>query len=331
MNDELREFMRAVGQTEIVGPVSEIQHETLPARNVTRSPILWPGGKGRNSSWIVDNFIPQTHIYLEPFAGGASIFFRLHPRPVEAINDLDQRIVSLYRVLQGPDFGRLAHRIRFTLYSRKEFQLALKIFEDPNASEYDLAWATFVGCNQGFSGVCSHPGHWGKAVGLSTHGRAHTVSGWQCRQSLLERFNDRLSRAQIECLPALKFIKRWDDPEALIYCDPPYMQETRVNEEIYTHEMNDADHVELLETLKECKAAVVISGYHTDVYNRRLESWKLFEKQTTAGRAARRRNSTAEYRLESQVEKVPRTECVWVNPKCEKMLASKETEQGELF
>ena len=63
----------------------------------------------------------------------------------------------------------------------------------------------------------------------------------------------------------------------LIYCDPPYMLETRHGKQ-YRCEMSDSDHEELLDMLLRHKGYVIISGYDTALYNDMLRSWNRFEK-----------------------------------------------------
>src|SRR5262249_50421453 len=57
----------------------------------------------------------------------------------------------------------------------------------------------------------------------------------------------------------------------LIYADPPYVGSTRANDNAYRHEMrSEAEHRELAEALHAARAAVVISGYASDLYDREL-------------------------------------------------------------
>jgi len=77
------------------------------------APFGWPGGKGRIASWVVQ-YIPQGKIYVEAFAGAASIFWhRTKPFPNKALNDSDEEMVHLHRFLQGKAkyYEELAHRL----------------------------------------------------------------------------------------------------------------------------------------------------------------------------------------------------------------------------
>jgi len=124
-------------------------------------------------------------VYVEPYCGAASCFFAKRPHPVEVLNDLDERIVGLFRVLQDPaTFRAFAHRVRWTLYSLAEFRKALATLADPPNDPVARAWAFFVAQNQGFSGIAETEGNWSR-VFVSSRGMARTTCNWRGRLSLL--------------------------------------------------------------------------------------------------------------------------------------------------
>ena len=81
---------------------------------------------------------------------------------------------------------------------------------------------------------------------------------------------------QITCRPALDAVRTWDSPDTLIYCDPPYVHETRHegSRDIYGVEMSEQDHRELAATLKACRAKVVLSGYPSPLYDELYANWR---------------------------------------------------------
>ena len=69
-------------------------------------------------------------------------------------------------------------------------------------------------------------------------------------------------------------------PEWLIYCDPPYLRESRSSRRrLYRHEMSAADHVALIAACRRLTltARVMISGYHCPLYDQGLSSWRVVE------------------------------------------------------
>ncbi len=86
-----------------------------------RSPIPWFGGKGPHVHRIVP-LLPKMHTYVEPFGGAANILLNRAPAPVEVYNDVDGRLVNLFRVLRDPEqAAELKRLVDLTLHSRQEF------------------------------------------------------------------------------------------------------------------------------------------------------------------------------------------------------------------
>jgi DNA adenine methylase len=83
----------------------------------------------------------------------------------------------------------------------------------------------------------------------------------------------------------------------LIYCDPPYLQETRRSKQaIYKHEFNTCQqHTRLLMLLLKMDCMVMISGYRSSLYDAVLQAWRRADKKVTL------RNG------------IKATECVWMN------------------
>jgi len=64
-----------------------------------KSPIAYFGGKSRLAPAII-KLIPKHTCYVEPFAGAAWVLFKKPPSRAEVLNDRDNNIVNLYRVIQ---------------------------------------------------------------------------------------------------------------------------------------------------------------------------------------------------------------------------------------
>ena len=77
--------------------------------------------------------------------------------------------------------------------------------------------------------------------------------------------------------------------DVLIYCDPPYLLDTRRQHRlIYRCELSDADHVRLLSILRSLPCMVMISGYLSDLYSMTLHDWRSvsFQARTRGGSSA---------------------------------------------
>jgi DNA adenine methylase len=286
----------------------------IPTPPRPMAPFRWAGGKGKLATWIVQ-YIPVGQIYVEPFAGAASVFWHLPSFfPVEVLNDLDGDIVNLYQVLQDKGkFEELAHRLIFTPYARAEFARALQIVKDPNATDIDRAWAFFVKQNQGFGGIAQTEGSWGRIINTTCNGMAQNASHWRSRLKLLSFWHERLSRVQIDCIEGIECIKYWDTPETVFYIDPPYVADTRKDRRLYKNEPDFAYHERLVETILAAKGKVLLSCYDHPVYAPLAKAaWRKLTRETACYMAGRIRGSKLQGAGAAKAH-VLRTETLYLN------------------
>jgi DNA adenine methylase len=74
---------------------------------------------------------------------------------------------------------------------------------------------------------------------------------------------------------AVEYLKSYHfTGKELVYCDPPYLRETRKKYyPLYKYEYTYEQHVELLEVIKSLPCMVMISGYESTLYKQYLKSW----------------------------------------------------------
>lgn len=89
-------------------------------------PLPYIGGKNRIANKIIEIF-PRHTTYVEPFAGGAQVFFHKEPSPVEILNDRFGEIVNFFRICQS-HHEELLRYLKYVLASRYWFE----IFEKQN-------------------------------------------------------------------------------------------------------------------------------------------------------------------------------------------------------
>ncbi len=236
-----------------------------------RPPVKWHGGKHYLWRRIVANF-PAHETYVEPFGGCASVLLNKAPAKVEIYNDLDGRITRLFRVLR--DRGDELHRLlSLTPYSEVEFDLC----REPSEDELEQARRDFVRWRQSIGGR-------GEGFSFTLHrvrrGMADVVSGYlSAIDEQLPLIILRLRQVQIICRSACEVINNWDSKHTLVYCDPPYVHETRHpgSRDVYAVEMSEADHRNLAKTLSGCKSKVILSGYHGGLYAELYRGWRKVE------------------------------------------------------
>lgn len=244
--------------------------------------VQYPGSKARMMKYL-DRLIPKSDMYLEPYIGSGVVLLNLDPRPIEAINDVDDAIVKTFRVLQDRNAcEELRHRLMYTLYSRAEYARAIHTVHQDCADEVDIAWATLVKHTMGIIGTSKSVSGWSRGKSINT------AIKWARRTSAIDFYRHRLSNVQIDNRDAIEFIAKWDSPTAVIYADPPYVTETRTSK-LYNCEVSIEHHIILVESLLKCKSAVVLSGYQHAVYDDLLANgWQLlkFKRRTSMANAA---------------------------------------------
>lgn len=252
----------------------------------THPALRYYGGKWRIANWVIKHF-PAHTCYCEPFGGGASVLLRKEQVAFEVYNDLDKGVCTFFRMLrERPD--ELIRAIELTPYSREEYERAYDHTDDP----LEQARRLFVRSWQGYGGPRHRSMTGWKVQKRSWHsGRADQLSEWQHAKDLW-RTVERLERVQLENDQALKVIRRFDGPETLFYCDPPYPSETRNARWCkisYQHEITGQDHYHLANVLKKIDGYAVISSYPNAAYDELFVDWHRAERRanTMNGTSAR--------------------------------------------
>ena len=173
------------------------------------------GGKRALAGTLCERIaaIPHT-VYAEPFLGMGGVFFRRSSRPkVEAVNDISEDIVTLFRVLQR-HHRAFMDMLKWQVASRAEFERLCAV--DPAALTDLESAARFLYLQRlAFGGKVT-----ARSFGVAVEHPARFDVGRLT--PLLEAAHERLAGVYVERLPWRDFIARWDRPGTLFYCDPPY-------------------------------------------------------------------------------------------------------------
>jgi DNA adenine methylase len=245
--------------------------------------------------WII-SYIPAHRIYVELFGGGGSVLLRKPRSYAELYNDLDGEIVNLFRVAR--DRGdELREKLFFTPYAREEFILAYEPSDDP----LEQARRTVARAFMGFASSSATEGKSRKGNNPLTGFRSNTNRAgttasrdWSRYPDSLTGIIERLRGVVLENRNALDIIKIHDTEQTVFYADPPYLPSTRDYGSDYRYEMTEEDHIRLAERLNQAKGAVLVSGYHSELYEELYKGWERREKNTYADGAN------------------PRTEVLWM-------------------
>lgn len=259
-----------------------------------RTLLNYPGAKWGMAPYIC-SIMPPHRSYLEPFFGSGAVLFSKPPSAIETVNDVDGDIVNFFSVLRD-NSDALAEKIAFTPYARDVFEDAHRNRgSDPFDRAYRFAIRSKMG--HGFKTYQKT----GFKIDVYARENSYAVKCWNRMPGDLLAAAERLKGVQIENRPALDLIRKFNHDNVTIYCDPPYLLETRSGRQ-YRHEMSEQDHVELLETLINHKGSVILSGYPSDLYTETLKGWSMITRKS--------------YNQNSD----QRTEVIWCNYEVQKTL-----------
>jgi DNA adenine methylase len=256
-----------------------------------RSPLKTFGGKSYLARRIVALF-PEHETYVEPFVGGGSVLLNKSPSQLEFAGDLNAGLIDFWETLQEDEgfLDSIGHE-----YSEDIFRKASSWLH----GEYRLDRAVGFMIRSRFSrGGLGKDFAWSERI---RGGQPGDVNAWETILRGLPAIIDRVRYVRFRRVHAAALICDHDSPGTLIYCDPPYLHETRTTRDAYTHEMTAAGHRRLLGMLRECESKIFISGYRSFLYDEILAGWTRHEF------------SIANHSGQGK-QKQRRIECVWESP-----------------
>lgn len=250
--------------------------------------MRYHGGKWLLAPWIIGHFPPH-RTYVEPFGGAGSVLMRKPRAYTEVYNDLWDTVVNVFRLLRDPEKAQeLCRQLELTPFARTEFLGAIP----DTGNEIEDARRVIFRSFAGFGPASMNASH---ATGFrSNSSRSHTIPAhnWANYPKQISAFVERLRGVVIENRPAADVMRQHDSEETLFYLDPPYVQETRSfrrRNAAYHHEMTDEDHRELAEIAHSVRGGVIVSGYHSALYEELYSGWRKSERGCYADGAKSRR------------------------------------------
>lgn len=224
--------------------------------SIVHSPLRYPGGK-QVLSRIVAHLIRMNEcaggVYVEPYAGGASIALSLlfgeHVDRV-VINDADVCIHSFWKAVLL-DTERFIKLLRETPTTVEEWAKQREVYLQPKRyGALKLGFATFFlnRCNR--SGIISRGG----PIGGQQQDGAWKIDARFNRTELERRirriaaYRDRITLSQRDAIALLQEdLPRLASLRPFVYLDPPYYEKGR---ELYLSYYNHADHEKLASHLE---------------------------------------------------------------------------------
>lgn len=244
------------------------------------SPIKWVGGKSRLRKPILA-MLPAHTCYVEPFAGAAWVLFAKPPSDVEVLNDIDQELVTFFRVVkEKPE--QLIGSFEWELVSRAEFE-RLADLDPTQLTDVQRAHRFYYLIMAGWGGELDYP-RFQTSITDGGHGN-RLIGALKTLRERLQPIHDRLRTVIIENLDWPDCIDRYDRPATLMYVDPPYPG----NGCNYAHNMRDwEDHRHLAERLKIAKCRWVLSSYDIPGMHELYAGYYVTAVQSSSGMKAKK-------------------------------------------
>ena len=228
-----------------------------------RPPLTYWGGKQDMLKHILP-LIPLHNCYIEPFCGGAAVFFAKAPAKINILNDKHDEVVNFYRVLKSPLLRRrLFTKINGTPYARLPFLQAMDTFLSPKShSKVDRAWALFTACGQAFNKKLDPSKSWSRSA------QRDNATGWHNRTQLTQTqpLINLLNNTQIDNRDACHVIRAAKE-NSFLYVDPPYLNADQGHYSGYDY----TDFEALLQALEKTPAQFMLSSYKSELLNLYVE------------------------------------------------------------
>ena len=210
-----------------------------------KSLINWVGGK-RLLRKTIAPLIPKDILsYVEPFGGAGWVFFYNDKwAELEIYNDLDGRLVNLFRIVKyHPE--ALKEELKYLLGSREIFMQFLNMV---GITDIQRAAQFLFLITRSFAGMGENYGTVKKVGGGANKSQANMLLK-------IDAIHKRLDKVLIENRDFEKLITQYDHKDAFFYCDPPYTYGAGYD----VTSTKDFDHERLRDLLKNIKGRFLLS------------------------------------------------------------------------
>lgn len=201
------------------------------------SPFRYPGGKFYARKLILE-CIPHHTFYIEPFAGGASIFFAKRKAAHTILNDIDPDLVNCYLIIRDK-VENLIDLLSGVEATKENHHYYKNIYVPTNDVERAFRW--YYLNRVSYSGIMNMQNcYWGYGDKYSMQPK-----NWPAH---LRRCSAKLQEVEITCTDFEQVIA--DAPDnAFLFIDPPYFNADQ--DKFYTHSFIRTSHHRLEHILHE--------------------------------------------------------------------------------
>lgn len=227
----------------------------------------WVGGKRALTKTIVA-LLPRHETYVEVFGGAAWVLFAKEPVRCEVYNDLDGRLVELFRsVKYHPD--EFCRELEWLLTSR---EMWAQLRAHPGMTEIQRAARFYYVLQLAFGSKMGSPSF---VSGPSSHNRLLP----ERVRVTVDAVRVRLGATIIEREDYEAILARFDGPGTAFYLDPPYIG----SEGKYAVPFGAADHERLCAALGRAAAKWLLTYNDCDWVREAYAPWHQYQVEAPYG------------------------------------------------
>jgi DNA adenine methylase len=232
------------------------------------SPFRYAGGKFYARALILEH-IPSHSYYIEPFAGGASIFFAKPKVEHNWLNDIDKELMNCFIFIRDhPE--QLIERLKDEKATKERHAYYKNIFQPKTDLDRAVRW--FYLNRTSYSGIMNMQNcFWGYGDKYSMR-----PENWPRN---IRRASHKLQGVKLTALDFEEVIDQAPDG-AFLFVDPPYFSSDQ--DKFYTHTFTREDHLRLCEVLKKHSHRIkFLLTYDNTPEVKKLYEWAdaIYEKE----------------------------------------------------
>jgi DNA adenine methylase len=246
------------------------------------SPLRYPGGKTKLIDYVYSKLnLSKADVFVEPFAGGASVGLSLLDAGVIdklILNDLDFGVYSLFSMIKNsPD--KLIRKINNHIPTHNDYFKTQQVIKSnyKDCNEFEAAWSLLVVNRLAYSGICKAGPLGGKNGSIND-----LLIRWNPKTltKRINKINKMSGKITVLNVDAFELIEEmyWNE-SATIFIDPPYF---RKGKDLYNCYFDKNDHIKLnvlLDNLYQgMPGADLILTYDNDEFIERLYFYPDVEK-----------------------------------------------------
>jgi len=220
-------------------------------KKIIKAPFAWLGGK----TYLADklnSIMPHRKKYVEVFGGSGITLLKRSPSEVEVFNDRNSGITDFYLTLQE-DSQFIVDEINKLLCGKEMFYYYLRTWDKiSDRKKRAVAWYYVIRTSWG-----------GKMKYFGLEKDKDVTRRLYSNLPFFTEIHRRLRNVVIENHDYKALMNYYDSIDAVFYCDPPYINCGKNDNDYYEHNIN---HTEFLQTVFDMKGFVVVSNFESTEY-----------------------------------------------------------------